>query len=804
MPTGAIPDVRVCSPRKTVVISRLSMRASLVLTILAMGALGMLFTFFSGEVYRYLTLDTQRVALIEHMRIGSNQFRAQFDIRARAMAQHAEGHTPFVTSFARRSPVALGRELDLLYRYAAQTPGVTRIDRIYLFDGKASLLAMSSDGKAPIDPPCASTLLRAAPAIIRQPRLCMAEDRFYYVAVTPLTLPGGGYLYIVGDLISGLRSLERDFNTPLRLRYSSGGIIYRSSSWPEAEQLSSRALARYPLQAFTSKPIGLELEMAKDMSAFYEQLANLRYLISLAVAALTVLAMSLALLALEHTALKPLRILMGQLQRIRQDKRNLGEQVKINGNAEITELADGFNDMTVQLRELYESLEHLAFTDSLTGLPNRSLFHDRLQQAILGAKRDTKPFALLIMDLDHFKDINDALGHHIGDLLLNQVAQRLRGKLRASDTVARMGGDEFAALLPAVDAKHAGMAARMLLQSLRAPFTVEDHHFGIGASIGIALYPENGVDANVLMQRADVAMYAAKGSGSGFSFYNPTVDRNYPKRLTLLTDLRQAVEKEQFELYYQPIISLSTDKVVGIEALVRWRHPRDGILLPDNFIPLLEQSGMISGLTPWVISEALKYMNAMQQVGMPLTVSVNLSMRDLQDPNMAESFAELLNAHNVDANSITLEVTESAVMADPPRTFGLLDKLLTMGLRVAIDDFGTGYSSLAYLKKLPVTTLKIDKSFIGGMVSDVNDAAIVRTSIDLAHNLGLTVVAEGVEQEVALRQLKALGCDLAQGYYVGRPLSKIELGEWLTQSVWGLGSSAARGTEEFRTSDTSD
>jgi diguanylate cyclase len=769
------------------VINRLSMRASLVLTILAMGALGMLLTFFSGEVYRHLTLDTQRAALMDHMRTGNNQLREQLDIRTRAMAQHAQDHAPFVRAVATRVPAAMTTELDSLFRYVSQTPGALRIERVYLFDGKSSLLATSTSGDTALsEPPCAQMFLRAA-ASSRQPRLCVAGDRPYYVAVTPLAIRGGATLYTVGDLLTGLRSLGKDLSTPLHLRYAGGATIYRSSDWPEPDKTAARALARYPIQAFASAPVALELEMAKDMSAFYDQLGNLRYLVSLAVAALTVFAMSLALLALEHTALKPLRVLMAQLQRIRQDKRNLGEQVQVTGNAEITELADGFNDMTARLRELYESLERMAFTDSLTGLPNRSLFHDRLQQVILGAKRDTKPFALLIMDLDHFKDINDTLGHHIGDMLLTQVAQRLRGKLRASDTVARMGGDEFAVVLPAVDAKHAGMAARMLLQALRAPFTVEEHNFGVGASVGIALYPENGVDANVLMQRADVAMYAAKGSGSGFSFYNPAIDRNYPKRLTLLTDLRQAVEKEQFELYYQPIVSLSTDKVVGIEALVRWRHPRDGILLPDSFIPLLEQSGMINGLTPWVLSEALRYTNAMQQAGMPLIVSVNLSMRDLQDPNIVDSFAELLNAHNVDANSITLEVTESAVMTDPARTFELLNKLSAMGLRVAIDDFGTGYSSLTYLKKLPVTILKIDKSFVGGMVSDVNDAAIVRTSIDLGHNLGLKVVAEGVEHESALKQLKSLGCDLAQGHYVGRPFSRVELGEWLTQSVWGLG-----------------
>jgi diguanylate cyclase (GGDEF)-like protein len=766
---------------------RISMRASLVLTILAMGALGMFLTFFSGEAYRYLTLDTQRGALADYMRAETNQLREQLGMRVRALSQHAELHAPFVKAFVARSAPTLTTELDALYTQITQMPGTTRIDRIYLFDGKWSLLASSSAGDISlVRPPCAENLSQVSADAVRLPRLCVISDKPYYVAAAPLAVRGGAYLYVVSDLISGLRIIEKELGTPLQLRYAGGTTIYRSTEWPDNEQIKTRALASYPVPIFMPKPASLELDAARDMTVFYDQLSNLRYLVSLAVAALTIFAMSLALLALEHTSLKPLRMLQAQLQRVRQDKRNLGEQVKIHGNVEITELAEGFNDMTARLRELYESLERMAFTDALTGLPNRSLFNDRLQQVILNSNRDTKPFALLFMDLDHFKDINDTLGHHIGDALLTQVAQRLRGKLRASDTVARMGGDEFAVLLPAVDAKHAGMAARMLLQALRAPFTVDEYNFGVGASIGIALYPENGVDANVLMQRADVAMYAAKGSGTGFSFYNPAIDRNYPRRLTLLTDLRQAVEHEQFELFYQPIVSLLTDKVIGIEALVRWRHPRDGILLPDSFIPLLEQSGMIHGLMPWVVSEALKHAHALQQAGVPLIVSVNLSMRDLQDANITDSFAELLGAHDVDASLISLEVTESAVMTDPPRTFELLNKLSAMGLRIAIDDFGTGYSSLTYLKKLPVTTLKIDKSFVCGMVTDSNDAAIVRTSIDLAHNLGLKVVAEGVENEVALKQLKSLGCDLAQGHYVGRPFSRTELAQWLAQSAWGL------------------
>lgn len=763
--------------------NRLSMRASLVLTILLVGSLSVVCAYFSGEVYLQLALDNQRAALADYLRVEASKRREGLETQTYALGQHAHNDAATLKVLASRQPAPSVRQLDKLFQLAS---GNVRIARLYLLDEKQKPIAASSAGDTTLtQPPCVaqlSSLSAARPRNRAASRICVEGDRSYYVAMSALATPAPTYLVAVSDVVSGLAAVERGLGAPLRLRRVDGTVAYQSPGWPQDEQLAMQVVAKHSLQG-----VPLELEAAKDMTGFYDRVANLRYLVLLFVAIVTTFIMLIALLLLESTALRPLRTLMVQLQRIRQDKRSLGEQVSIGGgNTELLQLAEGFNDMTTRLRESYETLERMAFTDSLTGLPNRSLFHDRLQQAILAAKREGKPFALLMMDLDRFKDINDTLGHQAGDVLLGQVAQRLRSKLRASDTVARMGGDEFAVLLPVVDAKHAGMAARMLLQSLRAPFMVEDHELNVGVSIGIALYPEHGIDTSVLMQRADVAMYSAKNSGSGFAFYNPAVDQNFPTRLTLLSDLRQAVEHEQFELYYQPIVSLVSNKVTGIEALARWRHPRDGVLMPDSFIPLLEQSGLIRGLMPWVVSEALKRAHALQVAGSPLTVSINLSMRDLQDPYIVESFAEQLEAYQVAAGSIVLEITESAVMTDAPRTLELLSRLSAMGLKIAIDDFGTGYSSLTYLKKLPVNMLKIDKSFVIGMEGDENDAAIVRTSIDLAHNLGLKVVAEGVETDTVLSQLKALGCDSAQGHYVGRPLTHAELENWLAQSAWGL------------------
>lgn len=769
----------------------LPLRVSLALTIVAMGVLGMLLTLVGSEIYRTLVIDTQRSASAEQLRLEFVRQREEFELRARALAEHAQSHAPFVRAVAAASPAVVNRELDQLYVHTGNIAvNGARTARVYLVDANLRVVAMSTLGEASLAaPPCANALNATAAANARTRslhRTCLIDDKLYFVALVPLGVAGGNYLYVVGDALAGLGDIERVLAAPLRLRLPNGEAMYQSPEWPSGDTLATRVGASYGFHTNGPKPISLELVVAKDMSPFYERLDNLRYLVMFGVTIFTALAVAIAFAVLERTTLRPMRTLSAQLQRVRHDKLALGEQVSVRGSTELAALADGFNDMTSRLHESYQTLERMAFTDALTELPNRSLFHDRLQQTILAAKREAKPFALLFMDLDRFKDINDTLGHHIGDVLLTQVAQRLRGKLRASDTVARMGGDEFAVLLPAVDEKHAGMAARMLLQALRAPFVVEHHELSIGASIGLALYPENGVDTNVLMQRADVAMYAAKSGGTGFMFYTPSIDQNLPTRLTLLADLRAAVDLEQFELYYQPVVNLETGKVVAIEALARWRHPRDGILLPDAFIPLLEQSGMIRGLLPWVISEALKRAHALELAGLPLAVSVNLSMRDLQDPYIVDSIGELLQANSVDPSSLILEITESAVMTDAPRTLELLNRLATMGLRIAVDDFGTGYSSLTYLKKLPVSTLKIDKSFVIGMMEDDNDAAIVRTSIDLAHNLGLKVIAEGVETERALKQLKVLGCDMAQGHYVGRPLSQPELDNWLVQSSWGL------------------
>jgi diguanylate cyclase (GGDEF)-like protein/PAS domain S-box-containing protein len=439
-------------------------------------------------------------------------------------------------------------------------------------------------------------------------------------------------------------------------------------------------------------------------------------------------------------------------------------------------------DVTERRRAEAE-LAHQAMHDALTGLPNRVLLLDRLQQAIAVAQRDGVGLSLLLMDLDRFKEVNDTLGHHAGDLLLQQVGTRLRGALRQVDTIARLGGDEFAVILPGTDADCLPALVGDLLRRLQAPFTVEGQHVAVGASIGVTLAPEHGTVADTLLRRADVAMYVAKRSGAGFAIYSADQDRNSPDRLSLIGELRRAVEDGELVLHYQPKIDLRTGALAGVEALVRWEHPIRGLLSPDQFVPIAEQAGLIEPLSLWVLRAALMQANAWRRIGMEVPVAANLSMRSLHDEDLPDKIAELLQVTRTPANLLVLEITESTLMADPNRTLAILERLRAMNVRVAIDDFGTGHSSLTYLKRLLVDELKIDRSFVKDIVTDATDRIIVRSTIDLAHGLGLRVVAEGVEDAITQALLADLGCDEAQGFHIGRPLRGYDLTHWLCEQA---------------------
>jgi diguanylate cyclase (GGDEF)-like protein len=437
---------------------------------------------------------------------------------------------------------------------------------------------------------------------------------------------------------------------------------------------------------------------------------------------------------------------------------------------------------STRLRRQAAENEHLALHDPLTGLPNRTLFHDRSEQAIRTARRGEGKVALLILDLDRFKEVNDTLGHHNGDLLLKEIGPRLRGALRESDSIARLGGDEFGVLLPEVDRDDDALAvADKIRDALNAPVVINGVGLDVAATVGIALFPEHGEDVETLLQRADVAMYVAKDDHSGRELYRPERDEYSPARLSLVADLRRAIDQHELVLHYQPQAELPSGHVDSVEALVRWQHPERGLLFPDEFVPLAERTGLIKDLTVAVLDASLRQLRDWQEEGLELRVSVNLSARDLLDVELPETVARLLERYAIPPRRLELEITESVILADPMRARLVLNRLSEMGVDLAIDDFGSGYSSLAYLKRLPVRQIKIDRSFVMNMERDDNDAVIVRSTIDLGRNLGLLVVAEGVESEAIWSDLARLDCDLAQGYYLSRPIPAELLAEWIRQ-----------------------
>jgi len=425
-----------------------------------------------------------------------------------------------------------------------------------------------------------------------------------------------------------------------------------------------------------------------------------------------------------------------------------------------------------------ERIRHLAYYDPLTDLPNRTLFQNRLEQAVHNSLRARNPLAVMIMDLDTFKEINDTLGHLMGDAVLREIGHRLATGLRESDTVARLGGDEFAVMLPNVGRAGAELAARKLLALVQEPLAIEGVNLDVHSSVGIAMFPEHGTEAELLIQRADVAMYVAKQDRSGHVVYAQELDRHSPERLALMGDFRHAISRDQLRVHYQPKLNLKTNQVSGVEALVRWQHPELGLIMPDRFIPMAEQTGAVRPLTLWMLERALQQCLEWRRQGVELVAAVNLSPRNLQDPELPERVRSLLNLLGAPAQMLELEITESVIMSDPLRSLQVLTRLNKMGLRLAVDDFGTGYSSFSYLRKLPVHEIKIDKSFIDDMIQQ-HDEVIVQSTIDLAHNLGLTVVAEGVQDKETLDRLRELGCDTAQGDYLSAPLDAPSVLPWL-------------------------
>lgn len=456
-----------------------------------------------------------------------------------------------------------------------------------------------------------------------------------------------------------------------------------------------------------------------------------------------------------------------------------------NERGEVANYIAIFTDIT-QIKEAQDYIQFLAHYDALTRLPNRVLLQDRLAQALAEAQRSGKTVAVLFLDVDRFKNINDSLGHSIGDALLVEMAQRLRATIREVDTVARHGGDEFVAVLRELrSADDALVIVRKLLAAIREPFQLDRHQLEVTSSIGISLYPEDGQDYETLLRNADAAMYAAKQSGrDAYSFFAPGMNAGALERLTLENNLRQALRQGEFELHYQPIVNIQSVHIIGFEALLRWRHPDLGLIPPVQFIPLAEETGLISPLGTWMLHTACRQIREWQDGGLPgLPIAVNISALQFRQQRLKETIAEALAEARIDGTHLVMELTESMVMENPEMAVEVLGELKRIGVRLSIDDFGTGYSSLAYLKRFPLDILKIDQSFVRDLANDPNDAAIVSAVVSMAHDLGLGVVAEGVETLDQLRFLRSKQCDEAQGFLFAHPLAAGKAAEILRQRV---------------------
>ncbi len=444
----------------------------------------------------------------------------------------------------------------------------------------------------------------------------------------------------------------------------------------------------------------------------------------------------------------------------------------------VREVVSSFTDITDRKKAEHE-LERQALHDRLTGLPNRSLLLDRLEQALRTARRLTTPLALLVMDLDRFKEINDTFGDRAGDVLILEVAQRITADLRETDTVARLGGDEFAVILPGADEGGAGHVAQKIITALQQPFEIEGAAHELAISIGIAVSPQHGEDVETLMRRADMAMYVAKTTPGGSAVYAEQQDPEGSNQLALMAELRHTLETDQLQVVYQPIVGFTEGEIIRVEALARWRHPERGLIPPGEFIPLAERSGLVKSLFSRVLATTLAQCATWKQANIPLQAAVNLSIRNLLDPDLPRVVRQALDRSGIPPGWLAFEITESMLMAEPTRVLRTLAELRDLGVQLAIDDFGVGYSSLAYLQRLPAYAVKIDRSFVSRMTRDRGSAEIVKLITNLGHALGMKVVAEGIEDQATYDACAAAGCDSAQGFFVGRPMVATAIPAWL-------------------------
>jgi len=758
--------------------------------------------------FSLISAANQQIAKSEiasQLNVGSNVFRRLIDQNGRQLAQ---GASVLAADFAFREAIAtrdMGTILSVLGNHGARISAhavlLAGLDKRLLAD----TLHPGADGQ-PFPFP---DLIALAQKQGQARAIVLLDNKPYQFVVVPVLAPLPIAWVAMGFAIDDQIAIEMKALTTLQISFVSGqanrawNLNASTLTSAEREALTEK-LMQTPPEAGASATLSLEGEdfqtvflalnqknetaiiavLQQSLRTALEPFNRLRNTL-LILALVSILVLVLGSVIIGRSLVKPINRLAKVARRISDG--DYTQRVDIDQQDEIGALATSFNQMKEAVSSREEKITRLAYHDTLTNLPNRALFNDRLDQALRSAERTKSAMTMLMMDLDRFKLINDSLGHQVGDMVLREVGARLQGLLRKSDTVARLGGDEFALVLPDVDEEQALPVTEKILAELEKPIMVEGQPLDVGASIGIASYPAHGDDPNTIARRADIAMYVAKRGNLGFVIYKTAHEKSHEGYLTLLGELRRAVDQDELVLYYQPKIDLQSGKTLQVEALVRWNHPVRGFVPPFEFIPFAEQTGYIRTLTRWIIGEAIRQCKEWCTQGMDIVISVNISSRDLLDLGLPDMVSGELQKHDLAPQFLGIEITESGFMEDPAQALEILKRLDELGVKLSIDDYGTGYSSLSYLKKLPVHELKIDMSFVKNMSTDKNDATIVKSTIDLGHNMGLKVVAEGVESLEILQLLGGLGCDLAQGFFMSKPLPAKEFEAWYRQGILYFG-----------------
>ena len=785
----------------------ISLRLHVGIIIISLCVIAMLLILASGWIYANLAYNNRQAALVETIELKTRDLITQLEQHSRDLGLTVQQPAKFRSYLTQRNIPAMVKHLDNQFHQYFVTADVLKLEKLYIYDEYLSLLAQSTEGDRGIrqgDVACPGLIMRAkrrhGPRRL-QPiaEICMHEGTPYHGMVVPIGgLKVTGYIAVITNPAFSLRRLESELGLPVRLSVPLGAIVFQSKSWSTQTDQHSKLTAEHLLRSHVFEP-ALQIAVSHNAQALASQLASTRILISLISIGTLVVTALFAFMTLYSQWINPWQKLKRYLHLAVRDKSMLKEPIEIEGSIDMQDMARHIAALTGELGELHHSIEHLGLVDELTELPNLPLFQDRLLQNILSAERNKSNFGLLIIGLRRFREINETYGRDTGDKLLQQVSQRISQVLRKSDTLARLtertpghfASDLFAAVLPSTGSEQSAVTvAQKIQRTMEHTFNVEGHTVQVDISIGISLYPDHGSDPQTLMQRADIAMHQAKHNQQGFAIYDSSHDNPSLSRLTMISDLRRAIESDELSLVFQPKIDIKSSQIIGVETLVRWTHPQHGVMPLSSFLPLAEHTGLIKPLTKWVLQNACAACRQLHEIDYWIHTTVNVSVRNLLDSSLPETVLAILESNALDSQWLFLELTESAVMSNSSRAQRILERLHQAGIHLVVDDFGTGHSSLTTLKKLPVSEIKIDRSFVLEMKEDNNDTVIVRATIDLAHNMGLLVTAEGVDTEEVWHLLKILGCDIAQGNYICPPMSLEKLLPWIAKWEWGCATPA--------------